>query len=61
MQKSVSQNNSFENFWVSHENEFKLMDIENGPIIKFKGVLHLLPKISMFCTLSQNNQQRFKE
>ena len=24
-----------------------------------KGVLHLLPKISMFCALSQNNQQRF--
>ena len=25
----------------------------------FKGVLHLLPKISMFCALSQNNQQLF--
>ena len=25
----------------------------------FKGVLHLLPKISMFCALSQNNQQIF--
>ena len=26
----------------------------------FKGVLHLLPKISMFCALSQNNQQLFE-
>ena len=25
-----------------------------------KGVLHLLPKISMFCDLSQNNQQLFE-
>ena len=24
-----------------------------------KGVLHLLPKISMFCALSQSNQQLF--
>ena len=27
----------------------------------FKGVLHLLPKISMFCALSQNNQQLFEK
>ena len=27
----------------------------------FKGGLHLLPKMSMFCTLSQNNQQLFKK
>ena len=27
----------------------------------FKGVLHLLPKISMFCALSQNNQQVFEK
>ena len=26
------------------------------PHICFKGVLHLLPKITMFCALSQNNQ-----
>ena len=26
-----------------------------------KGVLHLLPKISMFCALSQNNQQLFEK
>ena len=25
-------------------------------LILFKGVLHLLPQISMFCALSQNNQ-----
>ena len=25
-------------------------------LFSFKGVLHLLPKISMFCALSQNNQ-----
>ena len=27
----------------------------------FKGVLHLLPRISMFCALSQNNQQLKKK
>ena len=27
----------------------------------FKGVLHLLPKISMFCAPSQNNQQLFEK
>ena len=27
----------------------------------FKGVLHLLPKISMFCALSQNNQELFEK
>ena len=26
-----------------------------------KGVLHLLPKISMFCDLSQNDQQLFEK
>ena len=26
-----------------------------------KGVLHLLPKICMFCALSQNNQQLFEK
>ena len=26
-----------------------------------KGVLHLLPKISIFCALSQNNQQLFEK
>ena len=26
-----------------------------------KGVLHLLPKITMFCALSQNNQQLFEK
>ena len=26
-----------------------------------KGVLHLLPKISMFCALSKNNQQLFEK
>ena len=26
-----------------------------------KGVLHLLPKISMYCALSQNNQQLFEK
>ena len=26
-----------------------------------KGVLHLLPKISMFCVLSQNNQHLFEK
>ena len=33
------------------------------PLINFffKGVLHLLPKISMFCALSQNNQQLFEK
>ena len=29
--------------------------------ITFKRVLHLLPKISMFCALSQNNQQLFEK
>ena len=28
--------------------------------MKFKGVLHLLPKISMFCALSQNCQHFFE-
>ena len=28
---------------------------------RIKGVLHLLPKISMFCALSQNNQQLFEK
>ena len=27
----------------------------------FKGVLYLLPKISMFCALSQNNQYLFEK
>ena len=27
----------------------------------FEGVLHLLPKIGMFCALSQNNQQLFEQ
>ena len=27
----------------------------------FKGVLHLLPKISMFCALSQNKRQLFEK
>ena len=27
----------------------------------FKGGLHLLPKISMFCALSENNKQLFKK
>ena len=26
-----------------------------------KGVLHLLPKISMFCAVSQDNQQLFEK
>ena len=26
-----------------------------------KGILHLLPKISMLCALSQNNQQLFEK
>ena len=26
-----------------------------------KGVLHLLPKISVFCALSQNNEQLFEK
>ena len=27
----------------------------------FKGILHLLPKISMFCALTENNQQLFEK
>ena len=27
---------------------------------QLQGVLHLLPKITMFCALSQNNQQLFE-
>ena len=30
-------------------------------LVWFKGVLHLLPKISMFCALSENNQQLFEK
>ena len=30
-------------------------------VIIVQGVLHLLPKISMFCALSQNNQQLFEK
>ena len=26
-----------------------------------KGVLHLIPKINMFCALSQNNQELFEK
>ena len=33
--------------------------LEKNYTIWFKGVLHLLPKISMFCALSQNDQQFF--
>ena len=33
----------------------------HGTIRYFKGVLHLLPKISMFCALSQNYQQLFEK
>ena len=29
--------------------------------VLLKGVLHLLPRISMFCSLSQNNQQLFEK
>ena len=30
-------------------------------ILFLKGVLHLLPKIGMFCALSQNNEQLFEK
>ena len=44
-------------------------DYDNGKVTSyckyyepwFKGVLHLLPKISMFCALSQNNQKLFEK
>ena len=32
----------------------------NTSVVPLKRVLHLLPKISMFCALSQNNQQLFE-
>ena len=38
----------------------ELLKNENKVIV-CKGVLHLLPKISMFCALSQNNQQLFEK
>ena len=28
---------------------------------RFKGIQHLLPKLSMFCVLSQNNHQLFEK
>ena len=34
---------------------------EYSVVVKFKGVLHLLPKISMFYALSQNNQRLFEK
>ena len=34
-----------------------ISETEFNTRIMFKGVLHLLPKISMFCALSQNNQK----
>ena len=43
------------NFWIRMKEYFMLY------ILYIKGVLHLLPKISMFCTLSQNNQQPFEK
>ena len=39
---------------VSSEEEWMLMYVINHGVM-VKGVLHLLPKISMFCDLSQNN------
>ena len=38
-----------------------ILNVRNVTFIIFKGVLHLLPKISMFCALSQNNQQLFEK
>ena len=38
-----------------------LMNVSTLSMFIFKGVLHLLPKISMFCALSQNNQQLFEK
>ena len=37
------------------------MHLEHSIEYILKGVLHLLPKISMFYALSQNNQQAFEE
>ena len=34
---------------------------KNYTVVEFKGVLHLLTKINMFCALSQNNQQLFEK
>ena len=34
--------------------------VDGSDTASLKGVLHLLPKISMFCALFQNNQQLFE-
>ena len=36
-------------------------NVDIGYSVGLKGVLHLLPKIIMFCALSQNNQQLFEK
>ena len=41
-----------------------LMDTKHTNILTIyhvKGLLHLLPQKSMFCALSQNNQQLFEK
>ena len=58
--------------WLSDDIILTNKDIENKTYMfnfwvrfcktqLFKGVLHLIPKISMFCDLSQNNQQLFEK
>ena len=39
----------------------ELLAITYVSLKTFKGVLHLLPKFSMFCALSENNQQLFEK
>ena len=45
-------------FWDSPQN---MLNCGLGCPFSLKGVLHLLPKISMFCALSQDNQQLFEK
>ena len=40
---------------------YKIWLMNDSVLKTLKGVLHLLPKISMFCALSQNNQQLFEK
>ena len=39
----------------------KLLEVTNSKLTVIKGVLHHLSKTSMFCALSQNNQQPFEK
>ena len=55
---------TFLNCYNSHTTCFDKYVLGYSPLeilVPFKRVLHLLPKISMFCALSQNNQELFEK